>query len=199
MRGRAPGAQTGAGTSNRQGPARLPIFTSTPRSCLRPQNGAWARRTLRIAGLLSMAVYGLCIALPLRLDRHPSSRDFRLAIALGEAPAGLVRFITVMVALFALYMVAVLAARRLSDRDAPVALAVCALAAHPFYSYDVYHYAASAGVLWAHHSNPLLMPPSAFTGDAIAALSDRPDLPSPYGPVWALLTGLPSLQGEARS
>jgi hypothetical protein len=154
-----------------------------------------------MAGVGSAAIYGVLVLAPLRLDRHPPSAEFDLARALGEDAGGLARFAVTMAVLFGLYLLAVVAAAR-AEGHAVLALGLAAVLmgvlvpAHPWYSRDVYHYIASMRVLYQHGENPYLVPPNAISGDPLVALADWGWLPSPYGPVWLLLTALPAALGH---
>lgn len=149
------------------------------------------------AGAVSTVIYLSVVWLPLRLDRHPPSLFFNLARALGEDATGLTLFAAAMLALFALYLAGVAAIERMTGRTTATAvlvgvvLSATVLGAHPWYSYDVYHYVATGRVLHRYHENPLTLPPSAFPDDRATALSDWRDLPSPYGPLWALVQAAP--------
>ncbi len=144
------------------------------------------------------AVYAALVLAPLRLDRHPPSRFFNLARAVGENGAGLARFTLTAGLLLGLYLLAVVIARRGGMGTAVMALAGAAamdlvlLPAHPFYSQDVFHYLAAARVWVVHGANPLVVPPAAFPTDSAVRLSDWSHLPSPYGPLWTYLAALPA-------
>ncbi len=144
------------------------------------------------------ALYAALVLVPLRLDRHPPSRFFNLARAVGENGAGLARFTLTAGLLLGLYLLAVAVARRGGAGTAVMALAGAAamdlvlLPAHPFYSQDVFHYLAAARVWVVHGANPLLVPPAAFPADAAVRLTDWSYLPSPYGPLWTYLAALPA-------
>jgi alpha-1,6-mannosyltransferase len=156
-----------------------------------------------LAGAASAAAYTLLITLPLRLDSQAPSQAFDLAKALGTDGAGLARFLLTMALLFGLYLMATFAAHRAGQRCAWLALGLGAmmmlalLPAHPWYSRDVHHYIASMRVLYTHGQNPYLVPPAAVSGDALTTLADWSWLPSPYGPVWTLLTALPAAAGRS--
>ena len=71
------------------------------------------------------------------------------------------------------------------------ALFVLALAwMYPLWSADLFHYQADARTFWVFGDNPLTVPPTAHP----YPLNNLwPDMPSPYGPIWTLLTGVPTL------
>ena len=153
---------------------------------------------LALVGALATALYGLLVLAPLRLDRNPPSRSLNLARALGEDVSGLARFVLGVLALFALYLAALSLARRCGRWGPAVALggaaaqALALLPAHPFYSFDAFHYLATARVQYFYGANPLTVAPAAFAADPLLRLSDWGELPSPYGPLWSLLLALPS-------
>ncbi|MSQ61899.1 MAG: DUF2029 domain-containing protein [Dehalococcoidia bacterium] len=100
---------------------------------------------------------------------------------------------------FLLWGLALRAATGLSPRPRNLLLVLalaglCGLAllvTYPVTNSDVFHYVADARVFWQHGANPLITAPEMF---------DFPDLrenmwwwwqPSAYGPVWALIGGIP--------
>lgn len=168
-----------------------------PARALAPGRRAPPAVLLAAAGGVSALLY-VAVLLPLRLDRHPPSRTFNLAKALGEDWRGLAGFTVLMVALFGLYAAGVVLVRRAGPHGAVIALvfgtvfAALLLPAHPWYSADVFHYIATARVLYVHGHNPLVTPPQAFPADTLVQLPDWGWLPSPYGPLWMLLSALPA-------
>ncbi len=177
-----------AGQSRARVPAGWTWRSGVPRPAL----------ALAVTAVMSCAVYAALVLAPLRLDRHPPSRFFNLARAVGEDGAGLARFALTAGLLFGLYLVAAAVARSGGRGTAVMALAGAAamdlvlLPAHPFYSQDVFHYLAAARVWVVHDANPLVVPPAAFPTDPTGPLSDWSHLPSPYGSVWTYLAALPA-------
>jgi hypothetical protein len=181
-------------------------MAATPR-CARPSpappllrlaaGDAPAALLLALVALATAACYATLVLSPLRLDYHAPDRRFNLASSLGEGFSGLVRFVLTMALLFALYLAAIALARRPGRARALVAIgggvlvALPLLAAHPFYSFDVFHYIASMRVLYEHGHNPLVVPPVAVSGDPLTHLPDWSSIPSPYGPVWNLIAAVP--------
>lgn len=159
---------------------------------------SWSAPGLVAVAAVSCALYAALVLAPLRLDRHPLSRHFNLARAIGEDGTGLARFALAAGLLFGLYLMAVAVARRGGMGAAGVAVAgavamdLVLLPAHPFYSQDVFHYLAAARVWVVHGANPLVVPPAAFPADPAGRLSDWSHLPSPYGPLWTYLAALPA-------
>ncbi len=100
---------------------------------------------------------------------------------------------------FLLWGLALRAATGLSPRPRNLLLVLalgglCGLAllvTYPVTNSDVFHYVADARIFWQHGANPLITAPETF---------DLPDLrnnmwwwwqPSAYGPLWALIGGIP--------
>lgn len=87
----------------------------------------------------------------------------------------------------------------LSERSAQIILLFPVLAmlilAHlyPITSLDSINQAIQVRVLTAHHANPLLVPSSVFSSDPFTTYDDAQNLPSPYGPLWILLSAGPAL------
>ena len=152
-----------------------------------------------LAGLVTAAVtgYAVAVSLPLRLDHHPPNGTFNLAKVYGENLHGLAGFVLLVGGQFVLYLLALRLITSAGHFATPIAiggaliLSASLLPAHPFYSFDVVHYAASARVLWVHHQHPMLVPPAAIPTDAVAALADWRNTPSPYGPLWNALSIVP--------
>lgn len=67
----------------------------------------------------------------------------------------------------------------------PVVFATLLLDLYPISSVDVFHYLASARTFWVYGDNPLTVAP--LTHPFPVAMSFG-DIPSPYGPLWTLLT-----------
>jgi hypothetical protein len=75
---------------------------------------------------------------------------------------------------------------------------------YPATNSDLFHYAMEGRVLWVHHHNPFTVAPWAYPQDPFYGPSGNVDetymvwndLPSPYGPAWAVLTAVPLLAGH---
>jgi alpha-1,6-mannosyltransferase len=63
------------------------------------------------------------------------------------------------------------------------------LLVYPATAADVFGYIAAGQLLAAHHVNPLVVPPVAFSHDRIVAYLVYPGEPSQYGPLWVALSG----------
>ena len=96
---------------------------------------------------------------------------------------------------FALYAVALVAVRRLPPAPRqrvpwllfgfPVLFALALLPMYPPTAVDMFHYHVMARVLWVFGENPLTTPQGAFPYPIGISWAE---LPSPYGPLWSLLT-----------
>jgi hypothetical protein len=69
----------------------------------------------------------------------------------------------------------------------PVLFALALLAMYPPTAVDMFHYHADARTLWIYRLNPLVVPPAETSYHIGISWGD---LPSPYGPIWSLLTGV---------
>ncbi len=110
-------------------------------------------------------------------------------------------YLGTMLLLGALFVVAALAVRGIPYRVARWPIYVGALAAgaallpmYPGGSIDVFVYVAFTRV-WVHFgANPLVVPAATFPHDALAQLAAGwAGTPSPYGPVWVIISALPEL------
>ena len=69
-------------------------------------------------------------------------------------------------------------------------------ATHPLTSADIFNYITSARIFWVHGENPLVVPPLAYPDDPFfRLLTFWQGIPSPYGPLWSLIAGVPVLAG----
>lgn len=150
-----------------------------------------------IAGLALATLLLLGVTAPLRLDQHAPSLQTNLASETGETWRGALRYALLALALLAVWMTALRAALTLRGRAAHALLAggvllgVILLPAHPTYSSDVFHYAATARVAFTYGANPLTTPPDTYPDDPLMRLSGWASLPSPYGPLWTWLSAVP--------
>lgn len=64
---------------------------------------------------------------------------------------------------------------------------------YPITSLDSINQEIQVRVLTAHHANPLLVPAANFPGDPFTTYDDAQNLPSPYGPLWIILSAGPTL------
>ncbi|MHB0875125.1 MAG: hypothetical protein ACYC5O_03665 [Anaerolineae bacterium] len=146
-------------------------------------------------GLTSATVYWLAFT-----ARYPLLANYRQLADIGilaryrvEAAA---TYGIACVLLFAFYIAACRLVRGLSlarSRWAIVApaliAAVACLLLYPITAMDIYYYIITARVWMVHGANPLATAPDGFGGDPyLAYAGDYAHHPSPYGPVWALLS-----------
>lgn len=153
--------------------------------------------------LLLEAVYALGLLWPMRIWSGPVSPYTHLVGTFGVDRAGALRYVALVLVLFGLYGLALLAA--LTGRLRPGRKLVLATGAlfcatllftHPLSSTDIFNYIAGARIFWVHGANPLTVAPDQYPADPFVALvANWRDLPSPYGPLWSLLSGVPLLIG----
>jgi hypothetical protein len=80
----------------------------------------------------------------------------------------------------------------------PAAALLVLLFMYPITAVDVFGYASQIRVWTIYHANPLTTPPSAFPGDPFLPFNSWPGQPSPYAPLWILLSALVShLAGDS--
>ncbi len=165
------------------------------------------RRTLMLL-LCAIGSLGVCLLLVLH---YPLEQDVLFPLAsIGTlshfAPHAALLFGLCMALLLIFYLSAYAALRRaanssegLSERAAQIiiifpVLAMLTLAhLYPITSLDGINQDIQIRVLTAHHANPLITPSSIFSSDPFTTYDDRQNLPSPYGPLWAVLTAGPAL------
>jgi hypothetical protein len=155
-----------------------------------------------LAGGLALT-YAVLLAWPMRIWHRAVSPHTHLVGTLGVDRTGALLYVLTVLLLFALYGAAL--ALVLTRRSSPspwlilVAAAVFCLLlwpVHPLTSTDIFNYIAGARVLWVHGDNPLTTPPLAHPNDPfIGLLTFWQEIPSPYGPLWSLLTGPSTLVG----
>lgn len=139
----------------------------------------------------------------MRIWHRPISPDVHLVGTLGISRTGAATYVVTVLILFALYIAALtlVIGRRARIGPWPVlgGSAIFCLtlwATHPLTSADIFNYISGARVLWVHGDNPLIVPPLAYPEDPFfRLLTFWQQIPSPYGPLWSLLTGLPVLVG----
>jgi len=154
-----------------------------------------------------LAVFGL--VRPLRLASHYPGETLAVFDIIHHTTGATIRFTLLTTAMVAVYLCALRTIDGLEDSQLTVIvfggaalLALTFLQLYPATSSDLFHYAMEGRILWVYHNNPFTTAPLAFPSDPF--FFDRlgyqtvvwADLPSPYGPVWALLTGIPILLGH---
>jgi len=153
------------------------------------------------AGLL--ASYVVFLTWPMRIWHRPVGPDSHLVGTFGLGFAGALRYTLIVLLLFALYAGALSLVLTRRARPSPrfvigaaAAFCVALWLTHPLTSNDVFNYVANARVFWVHGDNPLTTPPLAHPEDPLFRLiTFWQDIPSPYGPIWSLLAGLPTTLG----
>ncbi len=66
--------------------------------------------------------------------------------------------------------------------------AVILMAMYPITATDIFEYAMHSRIVTHYQQNPLAVPPLAFKGDPFLTTTNWAAHPSPYGPLWVLLT-----------
>lgn len=150
-------------------------------------------------GLALVAIALVFVTVPMWIFERPVSAMTHLVGTFGVSGRGAARYVAIVLALFAAYGGALWLV--LTRRAYPPAWSVLAMSGlaclvlaptHPLTSADVFNYIASARVFWVYGANPLITPPAAFPADPfLPLLGFWQELPSPYGPLWSLLTGGP--------
>jgi hypothetical protein len=159
----------------------------------------------RLIGILLaldlLAIFGL--VRPLRLTSHYPGEPLGLFDIIGHTPGSAWRFTFLALALVALFVAAYQVALRLPSPQlgqvivagSGVLVFTC-LFLYPATSNDLFHYVMEARIFWVHHADPFTVAPMAYPNDPFALWIVWYDLPSPYGPAWIFLTGLPLLLGH---
>ena len=140
----------------------------------------------------------------MRIWHREVSPHTHLVGTFGVDRAGALRYVCIAGALFVLYGGAVWLGRRAGTRlrlwqvlAGSAAMCLVLLPTHPLTSADVFNYIISARVQWVHGDNPLTTPPLAYPNDAFYhLLLFWREVPSPYGPLWSLLTAVPHTLGS---
>jgi hypothetical protein len=153
-------------------------------------------------GVALVAAYAILLAWPMRIWHRPISPDVHLVGTLGISRGGALTYVATVLLLFALYVAAlVVVIRRGGVRPwlvfgGSVTFCLTLWMTHPLTSADIFNYIAGARILWVHGENPLVVPPLAFPDDPFfRLLTFWQGIPSPYGPLWSLIAGVPVLIG----
>jgi hypothetical protein len=174
----------------------LPDWTGTVRRLL---TLLFALDLLAILGLLR----------PLRLASRFPSPPLAMFDIIGHSPGPTVHYTLLIVAMLAVFVAAYLVARRMRGRrltyvvfGGAALLSLTFLLMYPATNSDLFHYAMEGRIFWVHHRNPFTVPPDwylndPFWGDAAnGSYIVWGNYASPYGPLWAFLTGIPLLAGH---
>jgi hypothetical protein len=165
------------------------------------------RRLLSLLLLLDLlAIVGF--VRPLRFSSHFPGQTLALFDIIGHTYGATWRYTALVAALVALFLAAHALAGELRGRrltyvvfGGAVLLSLTYLLLYPATSSDLFHYVMEGRILWVHHQNPFTVPPSYFKDDPLYIQNGWiivvwETLPSPYGPLWAVLTGIPLLLGH---
>ncbi len=151
---------------------------------------------LALIGLLTWLAYlDLTLTYPLKalVDKYPLT-DFGRANNWSQWT--LADFLLSIFGAFFLYLIAWrIVSRHSQDRRLlwlaiafAVLFGVTLLAMYPIASTDIFEYVFHSRILAHYGQNPLAVPPMAFKGDPFLATVNWQRHPSPYGPLWVLLT-----------
>lgn len=73
---------------------------------------------------------------------------------------------------------------------------ICLIVSYPaMLSFDIFNYIFTAKVAYFYHENPYIIMPIEFIGDPMLNFTHAANKVALYGPVWLLLTSIPSLIG----
>ena len=151
---------------------------------------------LALVGLLTWLAYlDLTLTYPLKpfVDKYPLT-DFGRANNWSQWT--LADFLLSIMGAFFLYLIAWRIVSRNSQERRLLWLAIAfallfgvtLLAMYPISSTDIFEYVFHSRILVHYGQNPLAVPPMAFKGDPFLATVNWQRHPSPYGPLWVLLT-----------
>ncbi len=165
------------------------------------------RRLLSLLLLLDLlAIFGF--VRPLRFSSHFPGETLALFDIIHHDYGATWRYTALVAALVALFLAAHTLAGEMQGRrltyvvfGGAALLSLTYLLLYPATSSDLFHYVMEGRILWVHHQNPFTVPPSFYPHDPFYAVNGWfivvwETLPSPYGPAWAVLTGLPLLLGH---
>lgn len=155
------------------------------------------RRAL-IAGLTIEAIFLVAVVGPFSIFSHGTELT-DLGKLTDHQPIAAALVTAGLIALFALYAIALLNIPA-DDRALPLALggtilfSLTLIFLYPVTAIDVYNYAVEGHVAVYYQINPMVSAPSQVTGDTfVSYAANWVDSPSPYGPIWILLTMLGAL------
>jgi hypothetical protein len=175
-----------------------------------PKFSAPAWRTQRLVLMLVLCGTGSAGLYALLTLRYSLEQNVLLPLAtLGTlshyAPSAALLYAACILLLVVFYLGAYWAARRaahspegLSERAAqimliyPIVAMLILLHLYPITSLATINQAIQARVLTVHHANPYLIPAARFPDDPFTAYDDAQNLPASSGPLWLLLSTLPT-------
>ncbi|HEY7293574.1 MAG TPA: hypothetical protein VH916_00980 [Dehalococcoidia bacterium] len=165
------------------------------------------RRLLSLLLLLDLlAIVGF--VRPLRFSSHFPGPTYALFDIIGHTYGATWRYTALVAALVALFLAAHALASGMRGPHltyivfgGAALLSLTYLLLYPATSSDLFHYVMEGRILWVHHENPFTQPPSFYPNDPFYSVNGYllvvwETLPSPYGPLWAVLTGVPLLLGH---
>ncbi|OGR28734.1 MAG: hypothetical protein A2139_05385 [Desulfobacca sp. RBG_16_60_12] len=164
------------------------------------------RTVLRLAilGSAMEVVYLLAITRSWWLWDYFQRPGVKLPLSRNEE--GLIQYIVGIVVLFVLYGAVCWSSRKGRSRWAdlavfafPVIFATTLIPTFPVTSSDIFHYMMEGRIFWTHGDNPLVSVPASYADDPYFPFVIKWDYfhSTPYGPLWILLTGLPSALPQA--
>ncbi len=143
--------------------------------------------------------YAALLVPPAYLPHHLQRQRIDMVTFFGKGPSGRVAFAGPLLVAFALYGAAFLVARHARSREAVIIIFAWAVVhaltlalMYPAGAMDVFDYAENARTLVVYHHNPLVVPPLGRPPDDLSYYVAWPTLPSPYGPLWMLVSILPA-------
>lgn len=155
-------------------------------------------RRASIAGLTIEAIFLIAVVGPFSLLSHGTDLT-DLGKLTDHQPIAAVLITAGLIALFALYAFVLFSVPN-GQTALPIALGGTALFSltliflYPATAIDVYNYAVEGHVAVYHQINPMITAPSQAVGDTFVSYAGNwADSPSPYGPIWILLTMLDAL------
>jgi hypothetical protein len=126
---------------------------------------------------------------------------FNIPIKLESSISGLI-YILIIIGLFLSYLRIIQAIKtgKLASRSVQILIFTSSLIflfGFPFFSEDILNYAFTAKIITTYRRNPFQATPQQFSNDSWFNLINWQNLATPYGPVWVLLTTIPSYLGKS--
>lgn len=153
-------------------------------------------------GVVSALIYWRCFTVPFPLTAHYAQGHVDYAWLTQYRIEGTTTFMAAFGALFGLQWLAHRLIREESSLDAfllvlagHVVFSAVLLAMYPAAAVDIYDYYLYGRITLIHGGNPFIQPPGMFPQDPYLYLSPWSGEPSVYGPVWQLLSLVPTAVG----